>query len=82
MPKNRYFIKATVLRSMHDAGARIVGDDAVAALTDYMEDLAIEMVNQIKRLVRHAGRRKWMVDDIRLAAKMKGLAGSAKRSNQ
>ena len=54
---------------MREAGALRVSDDAKAALAEELEQKALEISSEAKKLAEHAGRKTVTEKDIRLASK-------------
>jgi len=54
---------------MREAGALRVSDDAKAALAEVLEQEALKISSEAKKLAEHAGRKTVTEKDIRLAVK-------------
>lgn len=54
---------------MREAGALRVSDDAKATLAELLEEKALEISSEAKKLAEHAGRKTVTEKDIRLAGK-------------
>jgi histone H3/H4 len=61
--------KAAVERLIKGAGASRVSASAVEALSEILEDVAMDVASQSASLARHAGRKTVTADDVKLAAK-------------
>ncbi len=59
--------KAPIERLIKRAGAERVSDDAVTALADVLEEMALQISARAIKLGRHAGRKTVTEEDIKLA---------------
>lgn len=59
--------KAPIERLIKRAGAERVSDDAVAALADVLEEIALQIAAKAIKLSKHAGRKTVTEEDIKLA---------------
>ncbi|MBD3227766.1 MAG: histone [Candidatus Lokiarchaeota archaeon] len=71
MAKRPKVITKTALRRLmkQEAGATIVAADAVLALMDHLQDLAVDITKKALELAKHANRKTIQKDDIKLAVK-------------
>jgi histone H3/H4 len=60
---------AAIHRLIEKAGAARVGDGAVEALREVLENIAVEISKDAIDFASHAGRRTVRAEDIKLAAK-------------
>jgi len=59
--------KAPVDKMIRKAGAERVGEDAVIAMAEYLEDFGLSIAKEAAALARHAGRKTVRAEDISLA---------------
>ncbi len=69
MPKKGFLSHNAMDKIMREAGAHRVSDDAKAALAELLEQKALNIAGEAKKLAEHAGRRTITEKDIRLAMK-------------
>lgn len=69
MGKKRLLSLNAMDNIMRRAGAARVSDDAKKALAEILEQKALEISTEAKKLAEHAGRKTITDKDIRLAAK-------------
>ena len=69
MVKKRFLSHNAMDKIMREAGALRVSDDAKAALAEVLEQKALEISSEAKKLAEHAGRKTVTEKDIRLANK-------------
>ncbi len=62
--------KAAVERLIRKAGAKRVSKDAVEALIDVLEDIALDISAQAVRLAIHAKRKTVTAEDIKMASRL------------
>lgn len=67
--KKRFLSLNAMDKIMREAGALRVSDDAKAALAEALEQKALEISAEAKRLAEHAGRKTVTDKDILLAGK-------------
>jgi len=58
-----------IQRILKKANIDRVGDDAVVAMRDILEEYAVEVAEKAAKLALHAGRVTIKADDVKLAAK-------------
>jgi histone H3/H4 len=68
MPKKRILSLNAMERVIREAGALRVSDSAKVALSDVLEERAIALSREAKKLAEHAGRITVTEKDIKLAA--------------
>ncbi|RLE49963.1 MAG: histone [Candidatus Methanomethylicota archaeon] len=56
-------------RILRKAGAERVGEDALEALRDVVEQIALEIAREAVIFAKHAGRKTVIADDVRLASR-------------
>ena len=61
--------KAPIERIIRKAGAERVSDEAVEALVEHIEDIAVKTSRLAITVARHAGRKTVQYEDIKLAEK-------------
>ncbi|MDD5022669.1 MAG: histone family protein [Candidatus ainarchaeum sp.] len=61
--------KAPIERIIRKSGAERVSNEAVEALVEYLEDIAIKASRLAITVSRHAGRKTVQYEDIKLAEK-------------
>ncbi len=69
MVKKRFLSHNAMDKIMREAGALRVSDDAKATLAELLEEKALEISSEAKKLAEHAGRKTVTEKDIRLAGK-------------
>ena len=69
MVKTRFLSHNAMDKIMREAGALRVSDDAKATLAELLEQKALEISSEAKKLAEHAGRKTVTEKDIRLANK-------------
>jgi DNA-binding protein len=69
MTKKRFLSHNAMDKIMREVGALRVSDDAKAALANAMEQKALEVSTEAKKLAEHAGRKTITEKDIHLANK-------------
>ncbi len=69
MAKNGFLSHNAMDKIMREAGAFRVSDDAKEALADVLEQKALIIAQEAKKLAEHAGRKTVTEKDIRLAVK-------------
>lgn len=69
MAKKRFLSHNAMDKIMREAGALRVSDDAKVALAEALEQKALEVSAEAKKLAEHAGRKTITDKDIRLAVK-------------
>ena len=69
MVKKRFLSHNAMDKIMREAGGLRVSDDAKAALAEVLEQHALELSSEAKKLAEHAGRKTITEKDIRLATK-------------
>jgi DNA-binding protein len=69
MSKKRFLSHNAMDKIMREAGAFRVSDDAKAALANVLEQKALSISEEAKKLAEHAGRKTITEKDIRLAVK-------------
>ncbi len=61
--------KAPIERIMRKTGAERVSDEAVEALVEYLEEMAVRTSRLAITVARHAGRKTVQYEDIKFAEK-------------
>ncbi|MBU0457295.1 MAG: histone [Nanoarchaeota archaeon] len=69
MAKKRFLSHNAMDKIMREAGGLRVSDDAKIALADILEQKALEISAEAKKLAEHAGRKTITEKDIRLVVK-------------
>ena len=69
MVKKRFLSHNAMDKIMREAGALRVSDDAKVALAEVLEEKALQISEEAKKLAEHAGRKTVTEKDIRLANK-------------
>ena len=69
MAKKRFLSHNAMDKIMREVGALRVSDDAKLALAEVLEQKALDISAEAKRLAEHAGRKTVTEKDIRLADK-------------
>jgi histone H3/H4 len=59
--------KASVDKTIRNAGAERVSKGAVLVMTEYLEDFGISVAKEAAALAKHAGRKTIRAEDITLA---------------
>jgi len=59
--------KAPVDKMIRKAGAERVGEDAIIAMAEYLEDFGVSIAKEATTLAKHAGRKTIRAEDITLA---------------
>lgn len=67
MAEKRFLSHNAMDKIMRQAGAFRVSDDAKEALADVLEQKALKIAQEAKKLAEHAGRKTVTEKDIRLA---------------
>lgn len=71
MKRDTLIPKAPVARIMFKAGAERVSKSATNALTEVLEDIALDIASHAVQISKHAGRKTVNDKDIELAGKAK-----------
>ncbi|MBS3126653.1 NFYB/HAP3 family transcription factor subunit [Candidatus Woesearchaeota archaeon] len=69
MAKKRFLSHNAMDKIMREAGALRVSDDAKIALAEVLEEEAVRISREAKKLAEHAGRKTITDKDIQLAVK-------------
>lgn len=71
--EKRFLPLAAMEKLLKEAGADRVSDGAKVALKEFLEEISIAVGREAVGLALHAGRKTIKAEDIKLAAKNKGL---------
>lgn len=69
MTKKKFLSHNAMDKIMREVGALRVSDNAKAALADVLEEKALEISAEAKKLAEHAGRKTITEKDVHLATK-------------
>ena len=69
MAEKRFLSHNAMDKLMREAGALRVSDDAKVALAEVLEEKALEISQEAKKLAEHAGRKTVTKKDVQLALK-------------
>jgi DNA-binding protein len=69
MAKKRFLSHNAMDKIMREAGAMRVSDNAKVALAEELEEMALKISAEAKKLAEHTGRKTVTEKDIRLAVK-------------